>query len=244
PGLVGEANESTLFLDELSELPASMQGHLLRVLDGGEYHRLGESVARRSSMRLVAATSRPASELKHDLLARFAYRIDVPELAARREDIPLLASHLVRSLAASDPALRTALGGGERSAPMEVSLGLCVQLLTLPYAGNVRELERLLLKTFVQGGGLELRNVDALETDGRGDTEPPCPEHALSARPAAGAASAASAPAELRPEHIQAVLDQHNGRIEKAYRALGLKNRFALGRLIAKHGLEVRRKRS
>ncbi len=59
PGLIGQANGSTLLLDEFAELPPSLQAHLLRVLDGGEYQRLGEAVSRRSDFRLVAATNRP-----------------------------------------------------------------------------------------------------------------------------------------------------------------------------------------
>ena len=55
PGiLVGEADGSTLFLDEFAEIPSAMQAHLLRVLDQGEYHRLGESKPRTSDFRLIA----------------------------------------------------------------------------------------------------------------------------------------------------------------------------------------------
>src|SRR5690348_15490748 len=64
-GLVGQADGSTLFLDEIAELPSSSQAHLLRVLDDGEYHRLGDGLARRSDFRLVAATNRDVSSLKH-----------------------------------------------------------------------------------------------------------------------------------------------------------------------------------
>src|SRR6185503_16398678 len=68
-GLIGEANGGTLFLDEIGELPAELQAHLLRVLDGdGEYQRLGDAQQRRSDFRLVAATNRDPSSLKHDFL--------------------------------------------------------------------------------------------------------------------------------------------------------------------------------
>ena len=240
PGLVGEAHNSTLFLDELAELLPAMQAHLLRVLDGGEYHRLGDAVARRSNLRLIAATSRRPSELKHDLLARFSYRIEVPDLDARREDIPMLVAHLLRRLGASDDGLARVMGGSAASAVPEISLGLCAQLLARRYPSNLRELERLLLQAFVESGGAALRSVDALGDSG----EPGAPEGgagpALETIPPPPAEADA---VELRPERIQAVLDEHNGRIEAAYRALGLKNRFVLGRLIAKHGLEVRRRR-
>ncbi len=70
-GLIGEANGSTLFLDEIGELSQTMQAHLLRVLDhGGEYQRLGDSSRLFSDFRLIAATNRDPSTLKHDFLAR------------------------------------------------------------------------------------------------------------------------------------------------------------------------------
>ena len=56
PGLIGAANRSTLVLDEIGELPEVMQAHLLRVLDAGEYQRLGENEARTADVRLVALT--------------------------------------------------------------------------------------------------------------------------------------------------------------------------------------------
>ena len=78
-GLIGEADGGSLFLDEIGELPVELQAHLLRVLDGdGEYQRLGEGVARRSNFRLIAATNRDPSTLKHDLAARFTARIELP----------------------------------------------------------------------------------------------------------------------------------------------------------------------
>lgn len=104
-GLVGQADGGTLFLDEIAELPHEQQAHLLRVLDaGGEYQRLGEPVARRSDLRLVAATNRDPSVLKQDFRARFATVVLLAPLAARREDLPLLARHIVLQAAAKGGA--------------------------------------------------------------------------------------------------------------------------------------------
>ncbi len=70
-GLVGEADRSSLFLDEIGELPTALQAHLLRLLDrDGEYHRLGEAKARKADVRIIAATNRDIDTLKHDFLAR------------------------------------------------------------------------------------------------------------------------------------------------------------------------------
>src|SRR5256885_12859655 len=71
PGVVGEADGSTLFLDEIGELPTELQSHLLRFLDErGEYTRLGDARRRTSDVRVVAATNRALEDLKHDLAAR------------------------------------------------------------------------------------------------------------------------------------------------------------------------------
>src|SRR5208283_3694878 len=102
PGLIGEAHQSTLFLDEFAELPRNLQSHLLRVMDDGGYQRLGEAKARHSDLRIVAATNGRPEDIKHDVLARFLLRVSVPSLAARREDIPLLAVHLLRRHAMLD----------------------------------------------------------------------------------------------------------------------------------------------
>jgi two-component system nitrogen regulation response regulator GlnG/two-component system response regulator HydG len=133
PGLIGEADRSTLFLDEFAELPASAQAHLLRVLDAGEYQRLGETRRRVADFRLVAATNREVTLIKHDVLARFSFQIVVPDLATRREDVPLLVKHLARDIRAP--------GGGEWP---EVSLETMRTLMGRTYLAGVRELRALL----------------------------------------------------------------------------------------------------
>jgi DNA-binding NtrC family response regulator len=241
PGLVGQADHSTLFLDEVAELPLALQAHLLRVLDHGEYHRLGESVARHSDLRLVAATHRPVSQLRGDLLARFAFRIEVPDLNARREDIPLLVPHLLRRLAETDGPLAPGPEPPKFPQAPEISIGLCRQLLEHAYTSHLRELERLLLQAFVEGGGADIKSVPALrQSASAAEHEASMAPDGASSRPTPSGVH----PPPLTPQQIQAVLDAHNGSIETAYRALGLRNRFALGRLIAKHRLEVRRTRS
>ena len=84
---------------------AALQAHLLRVLDCGEYQRLGDANLLRSDFRLIAATNRPLHMIKEDLLARFKLRIEVSDLNARREDIPWLVRHLLRRFAATDGKL-------------------------------------------------------------------------------------------------------------------------------------------
>jgi DNA-binding NtrC family response regulator len=154
PGLVGQAHQSTLFLDEFADLPSGVQTRFLRLMDDGEYHRLGEATARRSDLRIVAATNRPASHIKHDVLARLKVRVTVPDLNARREDIPLLVAHLLRRHARSDQSLarRFFSGGDLKSAPL-VSPLLIEALVKHRYTAHVRELDALLIRAALEGEG-------------------------------------------------------------------------------------------
>lgn len=230
PGLIGAADGSTLFLDEFAELPEALQARLLRVLDAGEYHRLGETTARRADFRLVAATNRPDDYLKHDVRARLKLRVDVPGLDARREDVPLIARHLLRRILEQDAPLRARLCG-EDGLP-RMTPALVAALVRHDYTTHVRELEALLWQALAQTPG-EVLDVWA---------DFPAGERATSApeRPANAPAAEAVDPATLTPEEIQACLDRHDGRQEPAWRELGLSSRHVLTRLVRKYGLRVR----
>jgi two-component system nitrogen regulation response regulator GlnG/two-component system response regulator HydG len=163
-GLVGEADGGTLFLDELAELPPSAQAHLLRVLDGGEYHRLGDARARRADLRFVGATNRPEQALKHDVLARLSARIAVPGLDARREDIPLLVAHLLRRQAAGAPALLARFfPGGDAGAAPRVTPDLITALVRHRYRTHLRELDMLLLRATLESRGKYVERTPSVE---------------------------------------------------------------------------------
>jgi DNA-binding NtrC family response regulator len=154
PGLLGAAHASTLFLDEIAELPLALQVRLLRVLDNGEYHRLGESSARRADVRIIGATNRPSTELRHDVLARFTLQLVLPDLNARREDIPLLIAHLLRGHAARDQSILTRFfPNGDPAAGPRISPKLIETLVTHHYTTNVRELDALLMAAALQSTG-------------------------------------------------------------------------------------------
>jgi DNA-binding NtrC family response regulator len=218
-GLIGAAHQGSLFLDEFADLPSGAQAHILRVLDAGEYQRLGESQQRRSEFRLIAATNRPENSLRADLLARFDFRIRVPPLSARREDVPLILRHLFALVARDEPDMR------ERFALPDdlprVSPGFIQRLVQYPFASNVRELRHLLWRALAESPGNALTwpendpSFDTSAEDESGD-----PPHA----------------------EIQRALDANNGSLEKTWRALGLANRYVLRRLIAKYGLTVTRR--
>lgn len=142
PGLIGEADGSSLLLDEIGEVSQGIHAKLLRVLDDGEYRRIGDLGARRVDLRLLAATNRPPSALKHDLVARLSVRIVLPDLNARLEDIPLLAAALLRSLVTEAPDILRPLldASGEIPIPIKVMKALVLHR----YETHVRELKHIL----------------------------------------------------------------------------------------------------
>jgi len=222
-GIIGEADGTSLFLDEIGELPAELQAHLLRVLDRrGEYQRLGESRMRRADLRVIAATNRQIEELKHDFAARFTLRVEVPSLAARREDLPLLIRHLLRRAAAGNEDVRRRFfeaPAGPRAEPeARVDAALIDRLVRHDFPGNTRELERLLWQALAES---------------RGDTVELTP--GVKQRLAADEPSVAAA--EIGREQIEAALARAQGNVTKAARELGLKNRFVLYRLMKKLGV-------
>jgi two-component system nitrogen regulation response regulator GlnG/two-component system response regulator HydG len=216
PGLIGEAHGTTLFLDEIGEAPHAMQAHLLRLLDGGEYHRLGESAARRAQLFVVGATNRELGELKHDFVARFTVRLIVPSLQERREDIPLVLAHLVRTAAARSPALaRFCDGDGQLRAEAQ----LIEALLRHAFALNVRELEEILLRAAAASAGDTLSAIDLAPPDARRSSLPPPPPPRLPS-----------------PDEVAAAMLRNGGNRSHAWRELGLRNRYVLYRLLRKGG--------
>ena len=131
------AESGTLFLDEIANIPLNQQARLLRVLETGEYERVGSSRTRRANVRLISATNAHLSDevsagrFRQDLLFRLnTVEIALPPLRERREDIPLLAAHF---LGLHSKRYRKPLSGFEPAA---------MQLLeSHPWPGNVRELD-------------------------------------------------------------------------------------------------------
>jgi two-component system nitrogen regulation response regulator GlnG/two-component system response regulator HydG len=218
-GLIGEADGGTLFLDEIGEVPEEVQAHLLRVMDAGEYQRLGDARPLRSSFRLIAATNRDVSELKHDLAARLTVRIELPSLQDRREDIPLILRHLLRRAANANPTLfkRFAAASGD----FRVAPALVERLLRQDYTHHVRELDRLLWDAAAGSPG-DFIAVPAETSSPLRSMPPP-------ANPAS----------EPTAEDLKSALEAQGGSVTKAAAALGLSSRYALYRLLKKHGLDT-----
>jgi len=136
-GRFEQAHRSTLFLDEISEMPLDLQAKLLRVLQDREFSRLGSSETIRVDVRLVAATNRNILEQVHQGKFRedLYYRLNVvplkmPPLRERRTDIPLLLDHFIEKICLAEgiPVKTLAPAARER-------------LCQLPWPGNVRQLE-------------------------------------------------------------------------------------------------------
>lgn len=223
PGMVGEADGGTLFLDEIGELPEKMQTHLLRVLDqDGEYNRLGESRARRSDLRFVGATNRSTDALKHDFVARFVVRVELPSLNERREDICLIIRHLLRRLVQRDPGLKERFFSEvDGQLHPRIAPELVEALTTHQYTTHVRELETLLWSAITSSSDQWLRLT---------------PE--VSAVLAPVTPAAATSFEEVTKEQLLAALERHNQVQSKVWRELGLKNRYVLRRLLKKFDIE------
>jgi PAS domain S-box-containing protein len=149
PGRFALAHEGTIFLDEVGDMSPALQVKLLRVLQEKEYEPLGSTSARKTDVRIIAATNRDLSTLvsdgkfRDDLFYRLnVVKIDLPLLSQRREDIPLLIDAFIQKF--------NAKMGKQISGLSDQALRL---LLKHDYPGNVRELENIIEHAFVLCGG-------------------------------------------------------------------------------------------
>ncbi|MBN2022760.1 MAG: sigma 54-interacting transcriptional regulator [Pirellulales bacterium] len=139
------ADGGTLFLDEVGEIPLALQGKLLRVLQEGEFERVGEEHTRRCDVRIIAATNQDLRAeveqglFRQDLYYRLnVFPIEVAPLRDRREDIPLLAAHFVEQAAARL----------HRPCPRLTQAGI-LQLRQYNWPGNVRELQNVIERAVI-----------------------------------------------------------------------------------------------
>ena len=211
------ADGGTLFLDEIANLPLPQQAKLLRVLETGEFERVGASRARRADVRVIAATNADvhgevkAGRFREDLLFRLnTVEIRLPPLRDRRQDIPLLAAHFLGRYAAR---YHKSLNDGFASDAMEV-------LLRHSWPGNVRELEHAVERAVLMSEGAGVRARDfGLGTGADG----------------AGALDQMSLE-EVERVLIQKALTRAGGNVSQAAESLGL-SRSALYRRLKRHGL-------
>jgi two-component system, NtrC family, response regulator HydG len=166
-GLFEEADGGTLFIDEVSEAGPSLQAKLLRAIEEGEVRRVGESTAIHVDVRVVAATNQDLKKLtaekkfREDLYYRLAVvTIRIPPLRERKEDIPLLAEHMLR-------IVNTRLTVRRRLTPAAID-----HLMRYDFPGNVRELENMVEQAATMSDGDELGPKDFPFPDGPPSAEP------------------------------------------------------------------------
>ena len=158
------ANGATLFLDEIGELPLELQPKLLRVLQDGEFERLGGSRTIKVDARIIAATNRNLEEevragrFREDLWYRLnVFPITTPPLRDRKGDIPLLVDYYVKKIAKR-------MGKTIEMIPASVMNAL----QDYHWPGNVRELENVLERAVINSSGPKLHLVDELKKPFKG----------------------------------------------------------------------------
>ncbi len=210
------ADNGSLFLDEIANIPLNQQSKLLRVLETGEFERVGSSRTLRADVRIISATNADLSRdvasgrFRQDLLFRLnTVEINLPPLRDRREDIPLLAIHFVEQHARR---YRKDLAGFEPAA---------LQLLQEhPWPGNVRELDHAVERAVLMAQGKMIKPAD-LGLRSAGDSPNRIEDMDLE---------------EVERFLIKKTLARFEGNAKRAAEALGL-SRSAFYRRLEKHGL-------
>ena len=143
-GIFELSNEGTIFLDEIGELPLSIQAKLLRVLETGEFTRVGGHKVLKTDIRVISATNRNLEDLvrqgkfREDLFYRLnIISFDIPPLRERADDIPLLAEYFLKEL--------NRRYGSDKKMTQE----LLHQMMKYSWPGNVRELKNFMERIFV-----------------------------------------------------------------------------------------------
>jgi len=234
PGRFALAEAGTLLLDEVGDLAPALQIKLLRVLEEKAYEPLGATAPVQADVRVIAATHRDLARsveegtFRQDLYFRLnVLKLELPPLCQRREDIPLLVDHLVRSL-----SLRTG------KAITSVSEEAMEAMLRHDFPGNVRELENIIEHAFVlcRGGAIGLEHLPG-ELRAWRSPEPQVTPAGPSVSPVSASGTAASTSlSELERTAIQAALQKHNSNKSLAAKGLGI-HRTTLWRKMKRYGL-------
>jgi DNA-binding NtrC family response regulator len=221
-GLLEMAERSTVFFDEIGELPLSMQVKLLRVLQERTLLRVGGTEEIPVDIRVLAATNKDLKKeteegaFRTDLFYRLdVLTINVPSLSDRKEDIPLLANHFLAKYTRPD-----------KVAP-KLSIEAAQRLMSYEYPGNIRELENIIQRILIHCDGdvvepqhlmADLHNSSAIVVRGNRDDWPTLNEH--------------------EKQYILEVLDEVEGNKSSAAKILGI-DRVSLWRKIKRYGLEA-----
>lgn len=206
-GLFEEANQGTLFLDEIGEMPADLQAKLLRVLESGEFIKVGDTKPVKVDVRIIAATNRnlqheiKAGHFREDLYYRIsAFQIKLPALRERPDDIEALANHFT-ALFASKTNKRV----------KSLSADFVAALKLHSWNGNIRELKNVIERSVILATGDEL-TVTTL----------PFEFHEPISNSKSGNTLSAFNLSSVEKLHIQKVLNYTNGNRTEAAKLLGI----------------------
>ncbi len=198
------ADEGTILLDEIGEISPAMQVKLLRVLEEGEFQRIGGMETLKVDVRVIAATNRilsqevEAGRFRQDLFYRLnVFTIEIPPLRDRRDDIPLLAEHFLRKYSAKN-----------KKKISRIHPAVLQRLMDYDWPGNVRELEHVIEKAVIMTRSREITEVDLPKPK----TPPPSHE----------AKTLAEALRECERNVIIEALRAENGVQARAAKALGI----------------------
>ena len=187
------ANGTTIFLDEIGELPLELQPKLLRVLQEGEFERLGSTRTIKVDVRVIAATNRDLEaevregRFREDLFYRLnVFPITVPPLRDRMEDIPLLAQFLTEKVSK-----------GVGKSIVQIPHSIIKTMQDYPWPGNVRELQNVIERAVINSSGPKLRLADDLT----GPAHKAMPNHLRTLQ-------------DIEIDHITRVLEETGWRIE------------------------------
>ena len=229
-GLFELAEGGTIFLDEIGDLPASQQAKLLRVLESGQYRRVGGKKTRKADVRIICASNRhlweavQAGTFREDLYYRIAcLNIRLPSLRERLDDVPTLARNLIEGI---NRAMRCSY---------HLKPDVYDELKRYQYPGNVRELRNIL---FIAATHSRNREIDAELINHVVSNLPHCNEvtetttsqqsdTAMSSpvSDAVAAGNSASSLKDLEAEHIKQLLQRYDGNRKKVAAALGISER-------------------
>lgn len=213
------ADGGTLFLDEVGDLPQAAQAKLLRVLQEGEFHRLGSEQSVRVNVRVISATNKDlnaevaAARFREDLYYRLAVvPLRVPALRERPQDIRHLAEHFLGEFCARN-----------NTRPKSFDASAILLFERYPWPGNVRELRNVVERMAILGAGDELNKDDA-PIELRLGRDPEAPNSLEEARRGA------------ERDHITKALEEASWNVSAAARALGME-RTSLHKRIRALGL-------
>ncbi|MGE5027734.1 MAG: sigma-54 interaction domain-containing protein, partial [Betaproteobacteria bacterium] len=234
-GLFELAHGGTLFLDEVGEIPLSMQPKLLRMLETGEFRRVGGTETLKADVRIISATNRNLLErvdqglFREDLYYRIAgIDVTLPSLRERRQDIPALA----------DALLARICGSGRR--PPRLGADAVTRLMGYDYPGNVRELRNVLQKAaaLTANGIIHARHI---QFEGAGGARPQKMPQANGRGDVAALSGGEALSIEaMEIRHIQDLLLRYKGHRRTVADILGISER-TLYRKLNRYGLHSER---